>query len=107
MANEKIAAADVTPEMIAKWKQQYGLIAKIKFKENGEQQTAFVRKPTNKEIDFASVNLARGALSQYGITLFNTCHIAGETPVTEEGLRSVGAHMNEMIEAVEVELEKL
>jgi len=107
MANEKIAAADVTPEIIAKWKQQYGSVAKLTIKEKDSVKTAFVRKPTNKEIDFASANLTRGALAQYGITLFNTCHIAGDAPETEDGLRTVGQYMSEMIETVEVELEKL
>lgn len=110
--SSKIAAADVTPEIIAKWKQQYGSVARLKIKEtfnDGDvsEKIAYVRKPTNKEIDFASANLTRGALTQYGIALFNTCHIAGDTPETEEGMRAAGQYMSEMIETAEVELEKL
>jgi hypothetical protein len=102
-----IPASAVTEETIQDWKQQYGTIARLKVKENGQQKFAYVRKPTNKEIDFASANLTRGALTQYGITLFNTCQIGGDSITTEEGLRSVGQSMNELIETVEVELEKL
>lgn len=104
---EKLKPADVTPEQVEKWKQQYGTVAKITVKENGATKVAYVRKPTNKEIDFASANLTRGALTQYGITLFNTCQIAGDKIETEDGLRSVGQCMNELIETVEVEFEKL
>lgn len=107
MAKELIPAASVTPEQIAKWKKQYGTIAKISVKEDDETKVVFVRKPTNKEIDFASANLTRGALTQYGITLFNTCQIAGDVITSEDALRVVGQQMNEMIESVEVELEKL
>ena len=107
MTNGKLKPGEVTPEQIKKWKDQYGTVAKLTVKENGETKIAFVRKPTNKEIDFASANLTRGALTQYGITLFNTCQIAGDKIESEEGLRSVGQHMNDMIETVEVEFEKL
>jgi hypothetical protein len=100
-------SASVTQQMIDGWKQQYGTVAKMTVKENGETKVVYVRKPTNKEIDFASANLTRGALTQYGITMFNTCQIAGDKLVTEEALRNVGQYMNEMIEAVEVEFEKL
>lgn len=107
MARELIPSASVTPEQIAKWKKQYGTIAKITVTENGETKIAFVRSPTNKEIDYASANLTRGALTQYGITLFNTCQIGGDEITGEDALRNVGQKMNDMIEAVEVELEKL
>lgn len=103
----KIPAASVTTELIEQWKQQYGTVAKLTVNEASGKKVAYVRKPTNKEIDFASANLSRGALTQYGITLFNTCQIGGDAITSEEGLRGVGQHMSELIETVEVEFEKL
>ncbi|WP_346236154.1 hypothetical protein ABDK00_016895 [Niabella insulamsoli] len=102
-----IKGADISAEQVKKWKQQYGLLGKFKVIEGGVEKITFVRKPTNKEIDFASANLTRGMLTQYGITLFNTCKIGGDDITTEEGLRTVGQRMNEMIEAAEVEFEKI
>lgn len=107
MANEFIPTASVTPELIEKWKQQYGAVAKLTVKENGETKTVYVRNPTNKEIDYAAVNLTSGAYIQYGITLFNTCQLAGDKITTDAGLRSVGQKMSALIETTEVELEKL
>jgi hypothetical protein len=104
---EKIPAASVTHEMIQKWKQQYGTVARLTVKEGAQTKVVYVRKPTNKEIDFASANLTRGALTQYGITLFNTCKIAGDDITSEDGLRGVGQQMNQLIETVEVDFEKL
>lgn len=107
MSKEIIPTASVTPELIAQWKEEYGTVAKMKVVEDGQTKTVFVRKPSNKEIDYASANLTRGALTQYGITLFNSCQIGGDKITSEDGLRSVGQRMSELIETVEVELEKL
>jgi len=98
---------EINETVIKQWKEQYGSVGKVTVKEGGETKIAYVRKPTNKEIDFASANLTRGALTQYGISLFKTCQIGGDTIASEEALRTVGKYMNEMIEEAEVEFEKL
>lgn len=100
-------AAEVVPADIEAWKKQYGTIGKITATENGEKKTSYVRSPTNKEIDFASANLTKGALTQYGISLYKTCLVAGDEFTSEAALRTAGTYMNQMIEEVEVEFEKL
>lgn len=101
------ASADVSEKDIAGWKKQYGTVGKISTNEDGVRKSSFVRKPTNKEIDFASANLTKGALTQYGISLYNTCLIGGEKFTSEDALRAAGKQMNEMIEDSEMEFEKL
>ena len=100
-------STEITATDIANWKQQYGTIAKLVAEEDGEKKVSFVRTPTNKEIDFASVNLTKGSLTQYGIALYNTCFIGGEKFTSEKALRTAGKHMNEMIEEAEMQFEKL
>lgn len=100
-------ASEVNESVIKAWKEQYGSVGKITVKEGEDKKVAFVRKPTNKEIDFASANLTRGALTQYGISLFKTCQIGGDVITSEDALRTVGKYMNEMIEEAEAEFEKL
>lgn len=98
---------EINETIIAGWKQQYGSVGKITVTDGEGKKVVYVRKPTNKEIDFASANLTRGALTQYGISLFKTCQIGGDTITSEEALRTVGKFMNEMIEEVEAEFVKL
>ncbi len=99
--------SEINEQVIAEWKKQYGSVARLTVTENGEKKVVYVRKPTNKEIDFASANLTRGAFTTYGITLFNTCKIGGDEITSEDSLRAIGAQMTELIEQVEVEFEKL
>lgn len=100
-------ADQVTAKDIADWKKQYGTIGKITVTESGAKKVSYVRSPTNKEIDFASSNLTKGALTQYGIAMYKTCLIGGDTFESEAALRVAGRYMNEMIEEAEAEFEKL
>jgi hypothetical protein len=105
--NDMVASGSVTPEVIEKWKSEYGEIAKFTVVDKGQKKIVYVRTPSNKDIDYASSNLTAGKLTQYGITLFHSCQIGGDKIESDAALRTIGKNMNELIEDVEISLEKL
>jgi hypothetical protein len=95
----------VTPEQIQELKAQHGSIYKIKV-ETGE--TCYVRRPTIKEIEYASSLLNQGKYITYNITLFKTCFLAGDNILEDEvKLTAASGQMMETIETLTAEVEKL
>lgn len=107
MAKNIVPISEITEDVINEWKSKHPELTKFTVNDNGEKKTVIVRTPTNMEIDYAAVNLTTGKLTQYGITLFNTCQLGGDIIKSEAALRTVGKKMSELIEDVEISMEKL
>lgn len=96
----------VSQEQIENWKKQYGSVYRIRL-ETGEEY--YVRAPRLKEIEYASLNLTQGKMARFGISLLKSCYIGGdELPENDDmKMMSAGSKMQETIEAVISEVEKL
>jgi len=97
---------EVTAEQIAKWKQQYGSVSKLKL---ASGEVVYVRQPTTQEIEYASANLMQGKTYTFGITLFKTCQVGGDQidGKDEAKMRGIAQQMTSIIEVTAVEVEKL
>lgn len=95
----------ITPEQIQQWKEQHKSVYKITL-ETGE--VCYVRAPKLKEIEYASMNIAQGKMMRFGIVLFKSCFLGGDDVTNDDmKLMSAGSKMQETIEAVTSEVEKL
>lgn len=108
--------ADVTPEVIASWKNQYAEIHRIKLKKTEQvdgktvdtPKVCYLRMPERKEISFATSASQSDPLA-FNKVLIDACWLAGDPEIlTHTGLNmSLGSRLSDIIGIVEAELEKL
>lgn len=105
--NTKVHVGEITPELIAQWKQKHPVLFKITTEDGSN--VAIVRRPTLKEIEYGQSMLAQNKIFTFNITLFNTCLLGWEKDVSndEYAVNGLAANMMQCIEVVRTEVEKL
>lgn len=95
---------DFSKEQIAAFKQKHGEIFKISV----DGKSCLLRKPSRKELSYASVAGKDNPL-RFNETILNACWLAGDEEIkTDDTLfLSASAKIADIIEIKEAELEKL
>ncbi|GAB2586597.1 hypothetical protein [Spirosoma areae] len=120
MAKKNLTTAEITPEVIAEWKVEFGEVSKITVAdksvkydphmvpadddeiENG--RVAYLRKPTDKELSFAMSKLP--VMLDAGKVLLKSCWLGGDDEMKTDGALFNAAAM-EALQFLEVRQSKL
>ena len=94
----------LTKETIAELKKKHGELFKITV----EDKSCILRKPTRKELSYASVAGKDDPL-KFNEVLLNACWLAGDEELRSDDtlFLSVTSRMGELVEVKKAELEKL
>lgn len=102
----KPTAQEVTPELIAKWKEQFGKVTKWSSKDG---KVLFFRTPTRAEISAAQkVAQEKDAISSNQVLAKAAC-LGGDVEILEQDkyLIGMGTHLKLIVDTVEGELQEL
>jgi hypothetical protein len=105
MKKEAIKSAEVTPDMIAGWKESYGDVFCL---EVGEE-TVYLRTPRRNEIG-AATTMAKGNPAKFSEVLLKSCWLAGDADKVfgdEALLNAAASHLDELVPMAQSSLKKL
>ncbi|GAB3734930.1 hypothetical protein [Spirosoma lituiforme] len=119
MNTKPASAAEVTPELIDQWKEKHGEISKITVADHSvkfdphlvpaddeeiEGKTAYLRKPTDKELSFAMSKLP--VMLDAGKVLVKSCWLGGDEEIKTDMAMFNSAAM-EALQFLEVRQSKM
>lgn len=111
MKENNVPAAEVTAEMVESWKKTHGEVYKVTVdKDLPSEKTAYVRKPTRKELSYAMAasNAGKDIIAMQE-TLVRNCWLGGdmEMQTDDSYFFALADKVSELMQKKEGELEKL
>lgn len=105
MEKETTLVGQATPEQIEAWKKQHGEVFAIVV----DVSILYVRKPTRRDLSFASTAAARKSGLDYIETVMKNCKLGGDDSIITDDAKFMGAsaQMASLIEIKEAQLKKL
>lgn len=107
MNTSKVYVGEITPELIAQWKQEHPVLFKIKTED--DSNTAIVRRPTLKEVEYGQAVLSQNKFFTFNINLFKSCLLGWQVDVSEDeyAVNALASKMMQCIEVTRTTMEKL
>lgn len=111
MKKNMVAATEVTADMIKEWKQKHGEVYKVTVdKDLPTEKTAYVRKPTRKELSYAMVasNGGKDIIAMQEALIRNSW-LGGDMEMQDDDsyFFALADKVSELMQKKEGELEKL
>lgn len=105
MEKENKLVGQATPEQIEAWKKQYGEVFAIEV----DGSVMYVRKPSRRELSFASAAAAKKSGLEYMESIMKNCKLGGDESIITEDAKFMGAsaQMATLIEVKEAQIKKL